>query len=130
MKKSQIKVFEELLQDESFRGKKQLKHLLWLNTSEQKFKKGDCFIVSDPGHIVFGYPVRNFKAMVDKVTAWIHTDEWYYHLTMEIECNGKKTTVDVCKYESELTRSQKCDDNVNVLGEPKSEHADAIAIHI
>lgn len=130
MKKSQIKVFEELLQDESFRGKKSLKHLLWLNTSEQKFKKGDCFIVSDPGHIVYGYPVRNFKAMVDRVTAWKDKEEWYYHLVMEIECNGKKMQVEVYKYESELARAEKCKDNKNVIGEPKSEHADAIAIHI
>ena len=48
MTKSQIKIFEELLASEDFKGKKQLKHLLWLNTAAPKFKIGDCFIVTDP----------------------------------------------------------------------------------
>lgn len=128
MKKSQIKVFEELLQDESFRGKKQLKHLLWLNTSEQKFKKGDCFIVSDPGHIVYGHPVKNFKAKVGKVTAWNGQEGWYYHLVMEIECNGKKTQVEVYKYEQELERAKRCKDNINILENQNSKHEEALLV--
>lgn len=121
MKKSQIKVFEELLQDESFRGKKQLKHLLWLNTAEQKFKIGDCFVVSDPGHYLYGCPVKNFKAKVVKVSAWIHTNEWYYELKMEVHCKGKKITANVCKYESELAKADRCEDNINEIKDAKSD---------
>lgn len=126
MKKSQIKVFEELLQDESFKGKQQLKHLLWMNTIKPKFKKGDCFEVSDRGYRVFGHPVIDFKAKIDKITSWKDKEEWYYHLTMNIVCGDKTEQVSVYKYESELLRAKQCTDNVNILGNAKSPHASEI----
>lgn len=121
MKKSQIKVFEELLQDESFRGKDSLKHLLWLNTAEQKFKIGDCFVVSDPGHKVFGYPVCNFKAKVTKIKSWRDTNEWFYCLEMKVSCGNGSTTAAVYKYESELLELERCNDNINELSFRKSD---------
>lgn len=126
MKKAQIKVFEELLQDENFKGKKALKHLLWMNTSKQKFNVGDCFIVSDPGHKVFGYPVNNFKAKVTKVTSWKDTEEWYYHLEMKIVCGNGSTIVEVYKYESELSALDRCNDNINEVGGVKSNLAESL----
>lgn len=128
MKKSQIKVFEELLADKDFRGKKQLRHLLWLNTSEQKFKEGDCLMVSDRGHIVYGYPVKDFKAKVVEVMSFIHVNEWRYALEAEVECDGKRTTVRICKDESELIRAKKCKDNKNVLGAPASDVEESLEI--
>lgn len=126
MKNSQIKVFEELLQDESFKGKQQLKHLLWLNTNKPKFKAGDCFVVSDRGVKVFGYPVIDFKAKIDKVTAWKDKEEWYYHMTMNVMCGEKSLEVSAYKYESELLKAEQCADNKNVLGDTKSPHATEI----
>lgn len=128
MKKSQIKVFEELLQDESFKGKQQLKHLLWMNTIKPKFKAGDCFVVSDRGVKVFGYPVIDFKAKIDKVTAWKDKEEWYYHLTMNVVCGEKSLEVSVYKYESELLRSTQCTDNNNILGEAKDPYSTSIDV--
>ena len=126
MKKSQIKVFEELLADESFKGKQQLKHLLWMNTIKPKFKVGDCFVVSDRGVKVFGYPVIDFKAKIDKVTAWKDKEEWYYHLTMNVICGEKSLEVSAYKYESELLRSKQCADNNNILGESKDPYSTSI----
>ena len=119
MKKSQIKVFEDLLADDTFKGKQQLKHLLWLNTSKPKFKAGDCFVVSDKGVKVFGYPVIDFKAKIDKVTAWKDKEEWYYHLTMDVVCGEKSLEVSVYKYENELLSVTQCTDNKNILGDTK-----------
>lgn len=130
MKKSQIKVFEELLQDKNFRGKKTLRHLLWLNTVQPKFKEGDCFKVSDSGHRVFGYPVRDFNAKVISVGAFLHVNEWRYELEAEVECDGKQITVKVYKEEHELVRAQKCKDNRNVLGEAKSKHEESLEVSI
>lgn len=120
MKKSQIKVFEELLEDKGFRGKKTLRHLLWLNTVSPKFNVGDCFKVSDSGHRVYGYPVRDFNAKVVNVGAFLHVNEWRYEMEADVECDGKTTTVKVYKDESELIRAKKCEGNKNVLGEAKS----------
>lgn len=115
MTKQQIKVFEDLLKDKDFQGKKALKHLLWLNTSTPKFKPGDCFIVSDPGHSIGGFPVRNFRAKVVKISSWRDEEDWFYALEASVEINGKQTTVQVHKYESDLQRAERCEDNVNVL---------------
>jgi len=115
MTKQQIKVFEELLKDKDFNGKKSLKHLLWLNTSKPKFKIGDCFIVSDPGHRVFNFPVKDFKAKIVKISSWRDEEEWFYTLEASVEYNGKQITTNVNKYENVLWQSKNCDDNVNVL---------------
>ena len=128
MKKSQIKVFEELLNDESFKGKNQLKHLLWLNTSKPKHKIGDCFYVSDPSHRVYGHPVRDFKAKIVGVKAFAFDEDWHYELEMEVECGGKKTISKEYALERDLVK--KCKDNRNVLNDPKSKHADSIEVRI
>ena len=126
MKKSQIKVFEELLQDKNVRGKKWLRYLLWLNTTDPKYKEGDCFEVSDRGHRVYGYPVKDFKAKVVNVSSMLNCFEWRYELEAEVECDGKTTTVKVYQDESELSRAKKCKDNKNVLGEAKSSAVESL----
>lgn len=130
MKKSQIKVFEELLQDKDFRGKKALRHLLWLNTVKPKFNEGDCFKVSDSGHRVYGYPVRDFNAKVISIGSFFNENEWRYELEAYVECDGKTTTTKVYKYESELIRAKKCADNVNVLGEAKSTAVESLDVYL
>lgn len=47
MNAAQIKVMEELLNDKDFRGKEDLKHLLWLNTTKPKFEVGDTVKVAE-----------------------------------------------------------------------------------
>lgn len=128
MTTKQIEVFEELLNDTSFKGRKQLKHLLWLNTSKPKFEIGECFEVTDRGHYIYGYPVRNFKAQITKISSWRDSEDWFYELTMEVECNGKKTTSNVHKYESDLIYAKKCANNQNILGEAKDDCPDALEI--
>ena len=70
MKNSQIKVFEELLKDKDFKGKEQLKHLLWLNTVPPKYKEGECFKVTDRARKIYGFPVINFNAKIIRVFSW------------------------------------------------------------
>lgn len=90
MTKEQIAVFEQLLKDESFKGRKELRHLLWLNTAKPKFKNGECFKVTDPGHKIFGHLVLNFNAMIVRTFSWRDTDEWHYELQMVCDCNGSR----------------------------------------
>lgn len=133
MTAEQIKVFEQLLNDKGFKGKKQLKHLLWLNTSTPKFQIGECFIVSDPGHRVYGYPVKNFKAKVTEVKAFgggIFESEWRYTLEMECECGYANTVANMFISECVLSRCQRCEDNKNILGTPISKHSESIDVQI
>lgn len=114
MNKKQITVFEELLADPNFRGKEQLKHLLWLNTTNPKFKAGECFKVTDPGHSFGGYPVKDFNAKIVKSYSFKTSNEWLYELEMDIELNGKHATSKAYKAESDL--KIRCEDNKNILG--------------
>ncbi len=128
MKKSQIKVFEELLADPSFNGKKQLKHLLWLNTAPQKAKVGDCFVVSDPGHRIYGHPIKNFNAKVVGVSAFITDEDWYYKLEMVVIYGGKETVTAVHLFERDLMKCPKATNNTNLVGDPKDEHPDSMDV--
>ncbi len=121
MKKSQIKVFEELLASDDFKGKKQLRHLLWLNTSKPKFNKGDCFKVTERGTKVFGYPVKDFNAKIVDVYAFKTQDEWHYEMEMDISCGDRQTVAKHYAGESDLLLAKRCEDNKNVLGDPKSD---------
>lgn len=128
MKKSQIKVFEELLEDKDFKGKKWLRYILWLNTTKPKYKEGDCFVVSDRGHRVYGYPVQNFKAKVFEVSSMLNYHEWRYGLEAEVECGGKRTTVRIYQDEHKLNCAKKCKDNKNVLGAPVSDAVESLEV--
>ena len=126
MKKSEIKVFEELLKDVNFKGKDQLKWLLWRNTTEPKHKVGDCYRASGRGQSVWGYPVKDFKATIKKAYCYKTEMAWYYELEAVCICNGKEHTTTI--YTAEYNMGKKCDDNINVLGEAKSEHAEEMSI--
>lgn len=126
MTKEQIKVFEELLESKETKGKKWLRFLLWLNTTKPKYKVGDCFEVTDRGHSIYGYPVKDFKGKITAVNYYLNEYEYRYELEVEVECDGKKTTSKVYKVESQLTK--RCKGNKNILGEAKSEYSDALDI--
>ena len=115
MTKEQIAVFNELLETPNFQGKKQLKHLLWLNSNQPKFKEGDCFVISDGGHNIFGKPVVDFKAKVVVATSFKDREEWFYHLEMVAKHNGRTITSNAYKYESELENAERAEDNINII---------------
>lgn len=126
MNTKQIKVFEELLANPEFKGKDQLKHLLWLNTSDPKYKKGECFKVTDRSRRIYGFPIVNFNAKIVRIFSWKDEEEHYYELEIECDFNGKGYTTKIARSESEL--KERCEDNKNFLGEAKSERCDSISV--
>ena len=126
MKKSQIKVFEELLKDNDFKGKKQLKHLLWLNTSKPKYEIGQYVKVTNTSHSVYGYPVVNFKAKITEIRSFTTGEEWYYTMEMDITCGDKHAVIE--EYAPEKNIKGGVRNNKNLLGEAKSKHADELSI--
>ena len=127
MKKSQIKVFEELLKDETFKGKERLRTLLWLNTTAPKFKIGQCVKVTDYGHSVYGHQVIDFKGKVVAIREGFGR-QYQYELDMDIICGNKHTVVKQFSLESELKGGVR--NNLNVLPSPKNEHSSAISVSI
>lgn len=113
MSKQQIKVFNELLESADFKGKKSLKHLLWLNTSKPKFEIGNCFKVTEHGHRVYGKQVIDFNAKIVRIYSMKDENEWYYELDMICKCGDKETTVKQYAAENELRR--RADGNINII---------------
>lgn len=128
MKTSQIKVFEELLNDPDFKEKEMLKYLLWKNTVKPQFQKGDCFKVTDRSRKIFGYPVIGVKAKVTKRYTYKEKCEWFYELEMEVRCGNESAVVTDYVSEEELLQAKRCEDNRNVLGNAKSKFADSITV--
>lgn len=129
MTPTQIKTFQKLLEDPTFKGKKQLKYLLWLNSSKPKFKTGDCFLVTDYGRRIYGHTVRDFKAMVTDVKPYgLMQEEWQYTLSMEVKCGNEFYTTTIYFPEKKLEWFQKCQGNRTVLPDPRSEHSDEIDV--
>lgn len=128
MKKSEIKVFKALLQDDNFKGKNQLKWLLWRNTTEPKYKVGECYKATSRGTSVWGYPVKDFKATIKKAYCYTTEAAWYYEMEAVCICGEKKHTTTI--FTAEYNMGRKCNDNINVLGAAKSENAEEMSIYI
>ena len=125
---AQKKVFETLLADKDFRGKDSLRHLLWLNTSNPKYAVGECYLVTDPGHSIFGQPVRNFRGKIIKVRCWRDTFEYSYELEGVVRsANGKEVTTKYFIRESEIGKP--CEDNITDLSvDWTKDYADEMSI--
>lgn len=124
MKEEQIKVFEQLIKSKDFKGKEQLKHLLWLNTKQPKHKIGECFKVTDISRQIYGYTAIDIKAKVIRVYTYKDEEQYYYELEAICESDGKTTTSKFFKPECVLTEVKRCKDNTNIFDEAKSKHAD------
>ncbi len=111
MTKEQIAVFEDLLKDPNFKGKKSLNHLLWLNTAPQKGKVGECFTCRADGRTkIYGNRVRLFNGKIKEISAFITGECWYYTLEVVFICGEKIYTTDMHISEDELVC--KCGNNV------------------
>lgn len=129
MTPTQIKTLNQLLEDPSFKGKKQLKYLLWMNTSKPRFKIGDCFKITEHGRTIYGYPVRDFKAKITEVKPYgLMVHEYQYTLQMEITCGDKHYVANSYIPEKVMGSFQKCKDNKNTLPDPRSEHSDEMEV--
>lgn len=113
MSEQQIKVFYELLQSADFKGKKDLRFLLWLNTSKPKYEIGECFKVTEYGHRVFGQQVIEFNAKIVRIYSQRFVEEWFYELEMICKCGDKETTVK--QYAAEHKLSTQADGNINII---------------
>ena len=126
MDKQQTQVFEELLKDPTFKGKDQLKHLLWLNTSTPKFAVGEFVKVTNYSHRIYGHQVVDFNAKVVKHNSFKHSNQWHYELEMEVTCDGKTKTFE--EFASEIDIKGGATDNKNLLSSSKSKHSDEISV--
>lgn len=114
LSEKQVEVFNELLNEPEFRGKKSLKHLLWLNTTTPKFKVGDAVAVRADGSMsIWDKPVRYAFGVVEGINVFRFEDEYHYAVECTFEKEGKRYTTTVPGKESNITLVDKSIININ-----------------
>lgn len=104
MTEEQIAVFEELLNNADFKGKKTLHHLLWLNTVAPKFEVGDTVMIKGDGsHRIWDKPVRRAIGTVKEVSTFITGNDYHYCVECVYEKNGKQYTANEYGGEADIT---------------------------
>ena len=115
MKKADLKKLQEMMNDPTVKGKKLIDRVIWLNTIEPKFKVGEYYEVTDPGHRIYGVPVRNFHAEIKDIR-YFHLDKVIqYTLVSKVKVGDKETEVTVYKDEQYLGTCRKVEDNINII---------------
>ena len=112
MNKKQVKVFEQLLNDKDFKGKKELEHLLWLNTSKPKYKVGDYVWVTNRLRKLYGQEVADFKGRIAEVYSFDHSNEWHYRVEMVVLIENERTVVNEYALESDIEGGAYCNFNI------------------
>ena len=101
--KSERTALEKLLADSQFKGKDQLKFLIWLNSTNPKFKKGDCFKVSDRNRKFFGVPAVNVNGRIINIFTFKTEEVYHYELEVFVlNKDGRETTSSMFATEEEL----------------------------
>lgn len=131
MNKRDIKILERMIADPDIKGKGSLRKVLWLNTVKPKYKVGDCYKVTDPGHRVYGVPIKDFRAKVERIEyRWdvsVQYGRVVYVMTAHV-VNGDKE-MDANIYMAEYSIGRKVKDNVNVI-EGKDKYPESIDVYV
>ena len=91
MTDEQIAVFNDLLNNADFKGKKALRNLLWLNTTAPKFAVGDVVIIRENGsRRIWDMPVRRAVGAVKQISASRLEEVYNYAVECTFEKDGKQ----------------------------------------
>lgn len=113
MTKTQLKVLNELLSDPTFKGKRQLGHLIWANTTEPKYNLGDCYLVSDLGRKMNGHVVKDFGGKIVEIIPDLLAEEYCYRFELVYEEEGRDPyKFYVSLYERDASFCKPASDNV------------------
>lgn len=110
--KAERTALEKLLADENFKGKKWLRFMIWLNSTKPKYKKGECFKVTQPDHRFFGVQAINVNAKIVEVKSFMGEQEYIYTLEAHIvNKDGRELTANL--YAPERLLQMKVKNNEN-----------------
>lgn len=112
MKKSQLNALNKMMEDPDVKGKKLIDRVIWLNTVKPKYKVGDCYEVTDPGHRIYDVPVRNFKARIEEVQKWSADKLIQYKLVAHVKSGSKEGDFTIHVLEGGIGKKVKGNNNV------------------
>ena len=114
MTKTELNTLQKLIEKEDTKGKKLLKRVIWLNTTKPKYAIGDCYVVTDRGHRVYGVPIINMKAKIVDVYGDSLNETYNYDLELTILTDsGRQDTIKVYINENDIGKKVK--DNINKI---------------
>lgn len=124
--KAEINAIKKILDKKTLRGRKRLEDWLWTNTTDPKYKVGDCFEVTDTSRRIYGVRVVKFHAKVVDIR-WLMQDRVITYTLEGVVKNGDKDyTTNFYARENELRVKVK--DNVTVINVSKTAPEDMIDI--
>lgn len=110
--KAERTALEKLLAEKDLRGRNQLRHVIWLNSTKPKYKKGDCFKVTDRSRRFFGVPAVNVNGRIKDIYNFRDEEVYRYELEVHIvNSDGRETTSTICVPEFELRVKAKNNEN-------------------
>ena len=77
---------------------------------------------------MYGYPIRNLKGKVTKIQSFRDEEAYHYEVELDVRTGDKQQNVHCYLGEETLRNAKRCTDNVNVLGEPKNNAAEALDV--
>ena len=114
MTKSELNTLQKLMEKRDIKGKKLLEQFIWLNTTKPKYTIGNCYIITDIGHRIYGVPIENKKAKLIEIRNILSEKQYLYKFELEFEtADGRHLTSTACTIERYIGR--RVSDNHNVI---------------
>lgn len=126
MTKTELNTLQKLMRKEDTKGKKLLERVIWLNTTSPKYAIGDCYLITDRGHRVYGVPVMNMKGKIIHVHSNSMGKTYQYYVELNIVSNsGIHDVIKVCIQENDI--GKKVNDNINKIT-PKDKYSESVGV--
>ena len=114
MTKTELNTLQKLIEKEDIKGKKLLERVVWLNTTKPRDAIGDCYVVTDRGHYIYGVPVINMNAKILDIHSDSRNKLYYYDLELII-ITDSGIHEEVKVYINENDIGKKVKDNINKI---------------
>lgn len=126
MTKSELNTLQKLMEKEDIKGKKLLEQFIWLNTTKPKYTIGNCYIITDIGHRIYGVPIENKKAKLIEIRNILSEKQYLYKFELEFETtDGRHLTSTAYTIERYIGR--RVSDNHNVIV-AQNKHTETIGV--
>lgn len=114
MTNQELSVLHKLMEKNDTKGKKYLDKFIWLNTTNPKYKIGDCYEITDIGHSICGVPIKDKKGKIVEIINMAREKQYLYVFSLEFQTLDDRKVSTKC-YVTETYISKKACDNLNFI---------------
>lgn len=114
--KSEYRVITNLLSNPNIKYKKLLEQFLVANTTQSKYRVGECFKVRDPSRKFFGVPAVYMNGTIQDIQLVRSLFSVDYRYTLEVVVmNSDGQLLEAKIYADEVVLTQRTDSNMNFV---------------